>query len=75
MLSVPDKLTCFLLGILTGDAENKKPSGQVEIMMESFRQDIIYAASCGKQKPPKHILLAYAVKTLTGNVELLQNLS
>ena len=30
---------------------------------------------CGQHKPPKHILLPYAVKTLTGNVELIRTLN
>ena len=43
--------------------------------VDSFGQDLIYAVTCGKQKPPKHILLASAVKSLTGNVELKQALN
>ena len=30
--------------------------------------------TCGKTKPPKHILLSCGVKTLTGNVEIIQML-
>ena len=31
--------------------------------------------TCGQQKPSKHLLLPYAVKTLTGKVELIQTLN
>lgn len=31
--------------------------------------------TCGQYKPPKHLLLPYAVKTLTGDVELIQTLN
>ena len=48
---------------------------RVQWLVASFAQDMIYAVSCGKQKPPKHILLAAAVKALTGNVELMQALN
>ena len=41
----------------------------------SFSQDIVYAVTCGKTKHPKQVLLSYGVKTLTGNVELLQILN
>ena len=34
-----------------------------------------YAVTCGQHKPPKHILLPHAVKTLTGNVELIRTLN
>jgi hypothetical protein len=36
---------------------------------------MIYAVTCGQHKPPKHILLPYAVKTLTGNIEIIQTLN
>ena len=45
------------------------------MLISSFSQDLIYATSCGQSKPPKHILLSYGVKTLTGNVELIQMLN
>ena len=35
-------------------------------------QDIVYTVTCGRQKTPKHVLLPYGIKTLTGNVELIQ---
>lgn len=41
-------------------------------LINSFAQNIIYAVSKGQQKPPKQILLPYAVKTFTNNVELIQ---
>ena len=71
------QITCsgFFLGLLTGDPENKNPSQRVKIVIESLSQDIVYAVTCGQQKPPKHFLLPYAVKTLTGNVELIQTLN
>ena len=73
--TVPDHLQRFFLGLLTGDPENKNPSQRVKIVIESLSQDIVYAVTCGQQKPPKHFLLPYAVKTLTGNVELIQTLN
>ena len=36
---------------------------------------MIYAVTCGKHKPPKHLLLPYAVKTLTGNIEVIKILN
>ena len=44
-------------------------------MVQSFSQDLIDAVTRGQHKPPKHILLPYAVKTLTGNVELIHTLN
>ena len=36
---------------------------------------MVFGVTGGRKKPPKHILLPYAVKTLTNNVELVQILN
>ena len=64
-----------MLGLLTGDPDKESPSNRVILVSKSFSQDIIYAVSNGHQKPPKHVLLPYAFKTLTGNVELIRTLN
>ena len=74
-LSIPHQLERFLTGLLTGDPEAKNQANRVSTLVQSFSQDMIYAVTCGKHKPPKHILLPYAVKTLTGNVEIIRMLS
>ena len=51
------------------------PTLRVQSLVKSFSQDIVYAVTNGKIKPPKQVLLSYGVKTLTGNVELIQILS
>ena len=44
-------------------------------MLKSFAQDLVFGVTRGGIKPPKQILLSYAVKTLTNNVELVSILS
>ena len=65
---VPAGLTRFLTGLLAGHPEQKCTSQRIQTLTDSISQDIIYAVSGGQHKPPKHILLSYGVKTLTGNV-------
>ena len=48
---------------------------RVQRLMKSFAQDLMFGVSRGKIKPPKQILLPYAVKTVTNNVELNQMLN
>lgn len=48
---------------------------RVRRLVNSFGQDIIYGVTEERQKPPKQILLPYAVKSLTKNVELIQMLN
>ena len=43
--------------------------------MKSFAQDLVFGVIRGRIKPPKQILLSYAVKTLTNNVELVSILN
>ena len=74
LFKIPQDLERFLLGLLTGDPE-QIPSNRVTNLITSFSQDVIYAVTCGRQKPPKHWMLPYAVKTLTGNIEVIQILN
>ena len=62
-LSIPHVLELFLVGLLTGDPERKSTSHRASSLVQSFSQDLLYAVTCGKYKPPKHFLLPYAVKT------------
>ncbi|KAK3747382.1 hypothetical protein QZH41_002637 [Actinostola sp. cb2023] len=72
---VPGCLHRFLMGLLTSNSDMTNPSPRVKMLIESFSQDLIYAVTCGKIKPPKQILLSYGVKTLTGNVEVIRMLN
>ena len=76
--SLPSLLKLFFQILLTGDAEaelSTKSTERIERLTNSFSQDIIHSVTYGKHKMPKHILLPYAVKSLTGNVELIQMLN
>ena len=74
-LSIPPQLERFLIGLLTGDPKVKSPAHRISTLVQLISQDIIYAVTCGKHKPTKHLLLPYAVKTLTGNVEIIRMLN
>ena len=74
-LNMPTQLHRFLVGLLTGNPENENPSERVSNLVQSFGQDLIYAVTCGQHKSPKHVLLPYAVKTLTGNTEIIKALN
>ncbi len=56
---------------MTGNPDTKSPTHRIATLVKSFSQDIIYAVTGGRNKPPKHLLLPYAVKTLTGNIEII----
>ena len=70
---VPASLKRLLMSVLTADVSN--PSQRIVNLVCSFSQGIVYAVTCGKTKPPKQVLSSYGVKTLTGNVELLEILN
>ena len=71
---MPMELRRFLVRVMTGNPHSENLSERVTTLVESFGQDLIYAVTCGQHKPPKHILLPYAVKTLTGNTEIIKAL-
>ena len=72
---IPDQLERLLVGLLTRDPNTRIQANRIGTLDQSFSQDLIYAVTRGQHKPPKHILLPNAVKTLTGNVELIQTLN
>ena len=72
---LPKSLNEFLQILLAGEIREDVPSGRIQRLIQSFGQDFIYAISNGVQKPAKHILLPWAIKSLTGNVELIKVLN
>lgn len=72
-LELPQNLTKFLNDLLCGT--NVKSTERVNRLSWSIAQDIVYAVTMGKVFTPKHILLPWVVKTLTGNVELIKSLN
>ena len=77
-VTIPDDLKEFLFTLLTGNTGFpglQSCSEKVSRLITSFGQDLVFGASGGRQKPPKHILLPYAIKSLTNNVELIHILN
>ena len=77
-MTIPDDLKEFLFTLLTGSTGfrgSQSCSEKVLRLISSFGQDLVFGASGGRQKPPEHILLPYAVKSLTNNVELIHILN
>lgn len=73
---VPKSLVKFLQTLLTGaSTESNNPSQKVQRLTASFSQDLMYAVTSGRVQPTKHIVLPFAVKSVTGNVELIQILN
>ena len=63
--------TCIPFGEF--DCENR--SERIERLATSFGSYLVFAVTCGKLKPPKHILLPFAVKSLTSNTRLIRILN
>lgn len=77
-VTIQDDLKEFLFPLLTGSTGFpglQSCSEKVSRLISSFGQDLVFGASGGRQNPPKHILLPYAVKSLTNNGELIHILN
>lgn len=72
---IPPSVNQFLYTLLTGSTNCVHPSERVQRLANSFGQDWVYAITCGRIKPLKHVILPFAVKSLTGNVELVRTLN
>ena len=76
-IEVLEELSVFLYTLMTGnnDSSEGECCQRVQRLMKSFAQDLVFGVTRGRIKPPKQILLSYAVKTLTNNVELVSILN
>ena len=73
--NLPDSVIHLLHTVITGKPQTANTSALAYRQTNSIGQDIIYAVTCGKRRLPKHILIPAVVKSLTGNVELIQILN
>lgn len=67
-------ITAFLKTLVAGDTD-KPLTSRVNRFIYSVYQDCLFAVSGGFCATAKHILLPWAVKTLTGNVEVIKLLN
>ena len=77
-VNIPEVVKKVLYTLMTGStnvSEMESCSPRTHRLILSLGQDLIFAVSGGRQRPPKHILLPYAVKSLTNNVDLFQILN
>ena len=65
----------FLQTLLTGKVAYSQPIDRVDRLTNSLGSDLAFAVTGGQTKPPKHIMLPFAVKYLTGNKELIRTLN
>lgn len=70
----PPLVQVFLKCLLTG-VNKQEISPKMQRSIDSFGDDLVYAISCGKAKPAKHISLASVVKSMSCSVDLLQILN
>ena len=73
-LQIPTKLIKFY-NVLLSVSKTKDISARRTRLAQSFAQDCIYGITSGKVMSNKHILIPWAVKTLTGNGELIKGLN
>ena len=68
-ITLPDTLIKFLTLLLGG---KQQATDRINRLSTSIAQDIITAVTVGKVLTPKHVLLSWVIKSLTGNVELIK---
>ena len=77
-IRIPEDVKLFLVTLLSGSSSykpNDPCQEKDQRLVNSFGQDWIFAVTNGRQKAPKHILLPYAVKTLTNNEDIIRFLN
>ena len=74
-MTIADDLKEFFFTPLTSSTRFpglQSCSEKVSRLINSFGQGLVFGASGGRQRPPKQVILSYAVKSLANNVELFQ---
>ena len=75
-VKLPGSLVAFLSALFgLGDTTKKNVSPKSQRIIYSLGQDCVYAVTGGRVINPKHILLPWAIKSLTGNVELIKTMN
>ncbi len=69
---IPGPVTSFMKILPTGNSKNEAPSARIQRLVCSFGSDLVFAVTVGRTRIPKHILLPFVIKSLTGNKELIQ---
>ena len=72
---ISESVTQFLYTLLTGEFDCGNPSERIQKLATNFGSDLVFAVTCGKLKPPKHIFIPFVVKSLTGNTNLIRILN
>ena len=66
-IEIPEDLTSFLSHLITGPDTRNGITDAKMIRIRSIAQDMIYAATGGRVKPSKHLVLGFALKKLTSS--------
>jgi len=61
--------------VLTGQTDEEKYNRRNRRLIWSYGQDLIHGVCNARIKTPKHIALPFVIKTLTGNVKLIEYLN
>ena len=72
---MPKSVSLFLFYLLPCTKDDAHSSKRTQRLVSSFGQDMVYAITYGKTKFPKHIILPFAIKSLTGNVGLIHTVN
>ncbi|KAK3869737.1 hypothetical protein Pcinc_024965 [Petrolisthes cinctipes] len=72
LLKKSGNLKGFLQHLIAEPQDEASLSPRIQHLIESVGQDIVHGVTRGQLKPPKHLMLPYAIKTLTGSVELIR---
>lgn len=72
---VPPEIIKFFAMIIAGGKAGDAVTQKVKRIAQSFSSDLVFAVTNGKMKPSKHIVLAFGIKSLTGNTEVIRVLN
>ena len=71
-VTVPELVTTFFQNLIGGPDVRRWESNLKKIRIKSMSEDAVLAATAGLKKPQKHLMLGFALKSLTGSRKVIE---
>ena len=74
-IEIPEEVLIFFTILISGPGSRNSESATKVRRVRSISEDVVFAISSGRKKPPKHLKLGLALKSLTGSRKVIEMLN
>ena len=74
-IDIPKEILQFFSYLVVGPDQRSHSSASNSRRVESLSADTIFAVTCGRKKPAKHLKLGIVMKSMTGSKKVVEMLN